>query len=107
MQRACKLNVSVIDKPDQWTPEEIQILKDNYLTMGKDVYKLLPGRTSTTCAAKANSIGISFFINKDWTPEEDKILMDNYRTMGKKICNLLLKRSYKACISRFHVLNKK
>ena len=81
-----------------WSDDEIKILKENYPIMGRNVYKLLPGRSMNTCIAMAIKLGIRH--NSRFTTKEDEILKENYPTMGRKVCELLPGRSAAVCVNR-------
>ena len=88
-----------------WTEEEDQILRDNYPTMGQNVYKLFDNKkTASSCKHRACKLGILSNNRLSWTEEEDQILRDNYPTMGKEVYKLLKNRTQDACRTRADIL---
>ena len=88
---------------NKWTEEEDKIIIDNYPTMGRDVYKLLPGRSKNSCCYRASLLGCSYNKSK-WSEEEDKILKKFYPSMGTKVCELLPNKNYNSCRNRVKLL---
>lgn len=72
----------------KWTPEKIEILKQNYgKTTKEELMELLPGISAVDIRDKAFRLGLSKK-RKYWTPEEEEILKQNY---GKiKISELMV-----------------
>jgi hypothetical protein len=64
-----------------WSDEEIQILKDNYPTMGaKGVVKLLPNRNTCQIAGKANSLGV--LVDKSKYEKQKELVLKEYKLLG-------------------------
>ncbi len=82
----------------KWSDTEIEILKEHYPDMGKDVTRLLPGRTAATCCRIASELGLS--IRGDYWSEEDAILREYYPREGKKVSQRLPNRGETSCDSR-------
>lgn len=66
-----------------WSNQEDNILKEYYPLEGREVYKRLPGRTMTSCRARASWLGL-IVVTHWWSPEEDNIIKENYPKYG---CN--------------------
>jgi hypothetical protein len=104
--RAIKLSIEVVDSA--WSEEEDKILRENYPSMGGKVCKLLPGRTRTSCMARAGMFCIrSNRSVRPWTNEEDNIIRENYPSMGKGVHKLLSDRTPVSCSHRAVTLNIK
>ena len=83
----------------KWSDAEIEILKSHYPDMGKDVTRLLPGRTAATCCRIASELGLSIR-GHYWSEEEDAILREYYPREGKKVSQRLPNRGETSCDSR-------
>lgn len=88
-----------------WTKEELDILKENYPSIGSDVYRLLKNRTKTACSCCASKLGLRKIRKyKKWTKEEDEILIRNYPNMGSDVYKTLTNRTMRACLKRARTL---
>jgi len=97
---AIRLGLTAKQSKEQivWSDTEIEILKEHYPDMGKDVPRLLPGRTAATCCRIASELGLS--IRGDYWSEEDAILREYYPREGKKVSQRLPNRGETSCDSR-------
>ena len=75
-----------------WKSYEDKILIDNYKLLGKDIVKLLPGRSYESIKYRACILGVSASKNK-WSSNEDQIIIDNYPKLGSRVVELLPNRS--------------
>ena len=82
-----------------WSDAEIEILKEHYPDMGKDITRLLPGRTAATCRRKAYDLGLSIH-GHYWSEEEDAIIREYYPREGKEVSQRLPDRSETSCVQR-------
>lgn len=95
----CKRDTNV------WTPEEDEILKQNYAAEGMAIYKhFANGRTGAECIKRAVELGIIKKSTGVWTDTEDLILTEYYPTMGNDVVNLLPGRTSIACSRRYNLL---
>lgn len=85
-----------------WSEEEDNIIRENYPTMGSNVYTLLSNRTRCAVTARAAILNISF-INR-WRPEEDKILIEMYPSIGSEVYKYIKGRTKLACKRRALIL---
>jgi len=91
---------------NEWTKEEILLLKENFYKPKKELEKLLPNRKYTSILQKANLLKL-IRKNKPWTPEEIIFLKENYKNEDKKFILNTLNRSWDAIVLKAHNLYKK
>lgn len=96
---------------DEWTKQEIAVLKTIYVEHGStEALKHLPGRSLTALYAKAAQIGVSCNkrnVNREdknsgktWKAAEVLMLRRMYPSKGPKGCAELLGRSYKSVMHK-------
>lgn len=61
-----------------WTPEEEQILRDNFLSGRARLAELLPGRTIGAIAFRCHSLGLMLYNIRRFTSEHDAIIRERY-----------------------------
>lgn len=71
--------------------------------MGKDITRLLPGRTAATYRRKAYNLGLSIR-GHYWSEEEDAIIREYYPREGKEVSQRLPDRSETSCVQRVRKL---
>ena len=98
--------IGVSTRPAKWSAGEIEILKNNYHKLGKNVAELLPGRTVVSCQVRAAIMGFSIE-GHYWSAEEDEILRTYYPREGKAVSQRLPHRSESACTTRANSLGIK
>ena len=98
---AIRLGLTAKQSKEQivWSDTEIEILKEHYPDMGKDVTRLLPGRTAATCQRIACDLGLSIR-GHYFSEEEDAILREYYHREGKEVSQRLPGRSESSCVQR-------
>lgn len=64
----------------KWSPEEDEIIKQNYPIMKKEVYKLLEGRTQDATYQRARFLGM--IPKREWTMRENNIIKKYYPIEG-------------------------
>lgn len=64
----------------KWSPEEDEIIKQNYPLMKKEVYKLLEGRTQQAVYQRARLLGM--IPKREWTTCENNIIKQYYPIEG-------------------------
>lgn len=78
-----------------WTDEEVTILRENYVKLGKSIVELLPNRTWNSINEKAYQIGLKTITHiYSWSEEEINILRENFLELGKNIIELLPNRTW-------------
>ena len=74
--KVCLRDIFNITSSVRWTSEEDEILINNYPIIGKDVHKLLNGRSQESCATRAAYLGCSKR-QAIWTEDKDTFLLEN------------------------------
>jgi DNA-binding CsgD family transcriptional regulator len=98
-------------RQNEWTSNEIAILKSIYVENGStEALKHLPGRSLTALYAKTHELGITckkrkvnksdMNSGKTWKASEIRALRNLYPSQGPKGCAKLLGRSYKSVLHR-------
>ena len=96
-----QINKSIDNRRTPWTPEEDEILKKNYSSLGVEEISKLLGRTVSSCRNRAHKLGLKGEPINYWTPEEDEILKKNFEKLGRsKTSKLLTNRSAASCAKR-------
>lgn len=73
-----------LTKPQDWTEEEIKILKDNYSILPKkDLQKLLPNRSWNAITIRGGILGIRSYkyLNEKYSEEEKNFIRENFGKM--------------------------
>lgn len=88
-----------------WTPEEDQILRDNFYDCSWDeLYKLLPGRGHESLRSRARRMGLTRgrgHMKTHWAAAEDKVLRDMYYDgVASDIREALPGRTWHGIVSR-------
>ncbi len=73
--------------PNPWTPEEDNILKANFASLGTDIPQL-SNRTKIAIQSRAQELGLKTNRCNKWTKEEDEILKSKYPLLGSNIPQL-------------------
>lgn len=79
--KAIKLGLT---QPQEWTEEEIKILKNNYSSLPKEeIQKLLPNRTWNAITLKGNNLDIKSYryINEKYSEEQKNFIIENFGKM--------------------------
>lgn len=79
--KAIKLGLT---QPQEWTEEEIKILKNNYSSLPKEeIQKLLPNRTWNAITLKGNNLNIKSYryINEKYSEEQKNFILENFGKM--------------------------
>lgn len=79
MTKASKLGIKMINE-SVWTKEELDIIREYYLTDIKKVKELLPNRSYKAILTKAKRLGIKS--REFWSDKENKLLSDIYPKMS-------------------------
>ena len=77
-KKAMTLNLT---KSQEWTENELNILKENYSYVTKEqMIQLLPSRTEASIALKAQQLGIKSYtyLSEKYTEEEKQFIIDNF-----------------------------
>lgn len=109
-----KINKSILElaqknisnnKNKKFTEEEIQIIKDNYLTIktGELAKKLGRNRNSITTIAKKYGLTKKVSV---WTKELDDFVIKNYKLLGAAECARFIGISKKSLSDRVYVLKR-
>ena len=78
-----------------WTEDEVNILRENYVKLGKNIVELLPNRTWYSINEKAYQIGLKTITHiYSWSEEEINILKENFSELGNNIVELLPNRTW-------------
>lgn len=78
---------NVISSFVPWKDEEIDILKEKYIKLGKKIIELIPDHSEQSIMKKAYELGITRQI--PWTEKEKNILVENFHIMGGNVVKLL------------------
>ncbi len=88
---------------DNWTDEELEILKNNYeFKTNNELTDLLPNRTVKSISKKLWSL--SLYRTPKWSEKEDEILR-KYSYLSYEALSFLLERTPKAIVHRINILN--
>lgn len=85
---------------ENWTNEELQIVKENY-HLGKEIMmSLLPNRTWNAIKMAAWKLGVQKKSNDDWTNDEDIKFIELFKKYGSKAYKMMPNRNYRSCVDR-------
>jgi len=90
--KSLNLYSTAIKSLNNWSNEEITILKEKYPTQGTDIPELFDRHTKIGIQGKANNLNIKYILQnerKNWSDEELAILKEKYPTQGSNITELL------------------
>jgi hypothetical protein len=89
-------------KGNNWTQEEIEMLKSVFIgTPKKLLEQLFPRHTYESTRKKAVKLGLNHGIDKHWTPEEDELLRRMYPSYSReKVLNGIPRHTWKAIRAR-------
>ncbi|MCD8395992.1 MAG: hypothetical protein LUD12_02175, partial [Lachnospiraceae bacterium] len=76
---------------DDWSEEEIHILREWYAAEGSNVITRLPGKSRNAVRLQANRLGLA--CKARWSEEEDAILRQYYPTEGSAVSKRFTDRS--------------
>lgn len=94
-----------IVKMPKWTDEEVQILRDNYLTCSdEELTKMLPGRTEVMVGHKRRKCGFLRGSYKFWTDEDEDIVRQNWKNKTNAELAEMLGRTAAGVAVRKHKL---
>lgn len=100
-------NISNNFNNEEWTKEEIEIIRNNY-AYGKDnVTDLLKNRSWSAIKCMAHRLGIKQFDCGYWSDEEENKFRDLFAEYGAKAYYMMPNRSYKSCASKRRKMNLK
>lgn len=106
-RRAIYLNLT---KPQAWTREEIEILRENYSEVPMDtLLALLPGRSKHAIVGQARTQKLYsyYFLNRKYTEADDAFLRNNYLSMSDAELAKVLCRSSNGVAQHLTVLGLK
>lgn len=90
-----------------WSPDEINILHENWNMPMKNLMHKLPGRTRKAIYHRIADLGYTRQTYKRFSQEDDIYLRNNYTYMGNKEIGKHLKRTAKSIAKRMIVLGLK
>ena len=98
--------IEVFNKYSSWSPEEDEILINNWDTMGKKVSSLLTKRDEESCMRRARALHLyDYRSNKRWTESEIEALKRLYPSLGIEGCiKEFPDKSRQAIIQKAHML---
>ena len=107
MDKAISLGLHVEVSLAGFTPEDDELIKKYYPTMGYSMAYMIPGKTKRQVASRArDALGLrsNTQLSKYWTETEDKILRENYKNGYVEVMKLLPNRSKDSIMNRAKVL---
>lgn len=101
------IDKKIIGDFNEWTEEEIEMLKRIYMSSSKkELIARFPRHSYSCIVTKAHQLGISGK-NRPWTQKEDEIIIKFYSTEGTSVVLRLKDRTIGSIIRRAHVLGVK